>query len=104
MQEIIKELIQMDTKARETVKAEQEKSDAVKAQIAKDKDKVQSEYLARAYQRIEKVKAFAKEEAQLQLQEVQKKYDDSVAGLEKMFSENKDAWVDEIVTRCIGSH
>ncbi|WP_312642950.1 hypothetical protein [Hydrogenoanaerobacterium sp.] len=98
--DIIKALIDIDRKARETVQAAKDRRSEVKAAISQEKSEVHEAYLKRANEHIEKMKEHAQEEASQQQLSIDEAFRVSAAALETQFDEKKDKWVDEIICRC----
>lgn len=103
MQDLIKQIVDMDKKAREiTEAAQQEKEDSEK-EIAATREKIRNDYLARARKRIALNKPQEQAAADAAWQEKQKKYAEISEQLDGLYGEKGDLWVRTIVTRVTGS-
>lgn len=91
----------MDKEAREEIYEAQRLKEEQKAQIARDRDKVQEQYLARANQRIDKVKAFNAQEATSRGLTMEEQYQLCEQQLTDTFQSNKERWIEELFSRCI---
>ncbi|RPF47968.1 hypothetical protein EDD70_0777 [Hydrogenoanaerobacterium saccharovorans] len=97
---MIKALIEIDKRARQTVQTAKDKRNEAKAEIAQEKSKVHEAYLKRANEHIEKMKQHADEETSQKQLTIEEGFRVSAASLETQFVANKEKWVNEIICRC----
>lgn len=102
MQDLLKQIVEMDKKAREiTDAAQREKIDSEK-DIAKSRDEIRNSYLARARRRIAENEPKEREAAEAEWQKVKKRNVLLSQNLDNLYSENGDKWVSEITARVTG--
>lgn len=101
MNDVIKDLIQMDRKAMETVEAAKAKQAEFKSQLAAEKEKIQSEYAQKVESQIKTLQTEAEANLQQQFKDIEARYHNAVEILDKKFGESKDQWIDEIADRCM---
>ncbi len=101
MQDMLKKIIEMDEQARLVKeKAKLEKAAAEK-EIIETKQKIHDNYIERAKDRVEKNLAVDKANAQKLWEGTEAKNSQMLKELDKLYQENCDKWVDEIVTSVI---
>lgn len=101
MDDMVKELIAFDKKARETVQEAEQKRDGIKTAIAGEKEQLRKDYFERAQSRIEKMKQNADDEAMDQAAQIDGGFHSAAAELEKKFTDNRSVMAREIADRCI---
>ncbi|MCI1964838.1 MAG: hypothetical protein LKJ17_01685 [Oscillospiraceae bacterium] len=102
MQDLMKQIIDMDRKARQiTEAAQREKVDSEK-EIQKKRDEIRQKYLEEVQKRIAKNEPKERAAAEAVWKE-KKRQDEEVANhLDQLYRENGDLWVDQIVTKVLG--
>ena len=101
MQNMVKQIVDMDRKAREITDAAQKVQ--TEKDIVKKREEIRNEYLERARRRIalnEPVERAAAEEAWKKTAE---KYQELSRQLDTAGQEKSDEWVQELVSRVIGA-
>lgn len=102
MQNLLKQIIEMDQKAREiTESAQQEKADSVK-EIAQRKEEIRSSYLEKARARIAENEPLERAAAEKEWQEKNSKNEILLKKINDLYAANGDGWVKEITERIIG--
>ncbi len=97
MQDMLKKIIEMDEQARLVKeKAKLEKAAAEK-EIIETKQKIHDNYIERAKERVEKNLAVDKANAQKAWEQTELRHKNLSQELDKLYQENCDKWVDEIV-------
>ncbi|MCY1714589.1 hypothetical protein [Caproiciproducens galactitolivorans] len=103
MEDLIKQIVDMDRKAREITDAAQMEKVNSEKEVAARREQIRNDYLERARRRIAlnepKERAVAEEE----WKEKEKKNKVLFEKLDKLYAENGDKWVREIVERVLGS-
>ena len=103
MEDMLSRIVNMDEKVRlETQQAQQNKADTFKS-ISEKKDAIYNEYISNAREEIEKTYQLETKVAEERLRTVQDKQKECLAVMEKMYQQNAEKWVDEIVERVIHS-
>lgn len=101
MDNLIKQLIMYDRKAQETVGEALKEKEATQQSLAAEKQKIYDDYIARAKERMEKVKARTREIAEQDYQSALDNYRHALDGLNQTYKENREKWVEELVSRCL---
>lgn len=101
MQDLLKKIIEMDEQAR-IIEREVEK-EKIKSEEEIDRLRVQiyNDYIDRAKDRIEKNIAVDKAQAQERLNKYKARTDEKKNTMRRLYEENKDGWVEEIVSRSL---
>ncbi|MBU5626077.1 hypothetical protein KQI82_03885 [Oscillibacter sp. MSJ-2] len=101
MDKIIQELVAIDRQAREAVRSAQQRSEAERAEIVREKEALSACYRKRAEQKAQALEKAAGEEAERSILQLEKAHQTSLQDLEDRFDRQRQQWIDEIVTRCI---
>lgn len=102
MQNLIKQIVEMDHKAREiTDQAQRNKVDTEK-EISEKREEIRKNYLEEARRRIAANEPKERAAAEKDWKEVQKKYDALSDTLDRMYKEHGDEWVRKIVEQATG--
>lgn len=101
MQDLLKRIIEMDEQARKIEK--EAESEKIKSEEEVDKLRVQiyNDYIERAKERIEKNIAVDKAQAQERLNEYRAQTDEKKSTMRRLYEDNKERWVEEIVNRSL---
>ena len=103
MEDMLSRIVNMDEKVRlETQQAQQNKADTFKI-ISEKREAIYNEYISNAREEIEKTYQLETKVAEERLKTVQNKQQECLAVMEKMYRQNAEKWVDEIVERVIHS-
>ena len=102
MQNLIKEIVDMDKKAREITDAAQVEKVNSEKETAQKREQIRQEYLTRARQRIQKNEPIEREAAEKAWTEKAAYYKQLSEKLEKTYRENGSQWVAELVVRVTG--
>ena len=102
MQDLMKQIVEMDHKARKiTDEAQKEKVDSQK-EVAAKREEIRKNYLEEARRRIAKNEPNERAAAEEDWKTVKQKYDALSDSLDRTYREKGDIWVEEIVNRAIG--
>lgn len=102
MENMIKRIVEMDEKARQiTEEAQRARSGSAEA-IAQKREELRAEYLDKARARIERNRQTEQAAADVEWQEIEKKYQALGAGLDKKFEAHHGEWAEAIFRRVIG--
>lgn len=102
MQDLMKQIVEMDHKAREiTDEAQREKVDSEK-EVAAKREEIRKNYLEEARHRIAANEPEERAAAEEDWKAVREKYDALSEALDRMYQEKGDGWVGEIVERATG--
>lgn len=99
MQDMLKRIIEMDEQARLVKEQAKKEKAATEQEIIETKKKIYDEYIERAKDRVRKNLEVDKANAEKEW-EIKKAHHQVLSdNLDKMYSENHDLWVEQIVTR-----
>jgi hypothetical protein len=102
MQDLVKQIVDMDRKAREITDAAQLEKVSSEKEIAEKREKIQNDYLARARKRISINEPNERAAAEADWEEKKKKNTELSQKLDELYSKMGDEWVNTIVTRVTG--
>ena len=103
MDDMLSKIVNMDEKVRmENKQAEQTKADSFKV-IAQKKDAIYNDYISRARERIKKNEIAEREAAEKKWQVLEAKQKVFLDGLDKLYADNGEKWVETIVQNVINS-
>ncbi len=101
MEDMIGKIIQMDKEARESLtKAKQLKIDSER-KISDIKEQRRNEYIDRARTNIKVLEKEERIKAAVRLKIIENSYEQKYDRIEKVYYDNKDAWINAIVERVI---
>ena len=101
MEDMIGKIIQMDKEAREGLtKAKQLKIDSER-KISDIKEQRRNEYIDRARTNIKVLEKEERIKAAVRLKVIENSYEQKYDRIEKVYYDNKDAWINAIVERVI---
>jgi len=102
MQDLMKQIIDMDKKARQiTEAAQQEKVDSEK-EIQKKREDIRQKYLEEARNRIAKNEPKERKAAEAAWAKKEQHGKQLAEHLDQLYRQNGDQWVDQIVARVLG--
>lgn len=102
MQDLMKQIVDMDRKAREiTDSAQMEKVNSEK-EVSKRREQIRTEYLDKARQRITEIEPKEREAAEAAWKEKNEKNLKLMKQLDDLYREKGDQWVSEITERILG--
>ncbi len=103
MQNMVKQIVDMDRKAREITDAAQLEKVQTEKDIAKKREDIRASYLERARRRIALNEPKERAAAEEQWQQTAEKYEALSRQLDESYRKNSDQWVQELVSRVIGA-
>ncbi len=102
MQDMVKQIVDMDRKAREITDAAQLEKVQSEKDIAQRREEIRNEYLERARRRIALNEPQEREAAEKAWKVSAEKYQRLSQEMEQAYQENSARWVQELVSRVIG--
>lgn len=99
MQDMLKRIIEMDEQARLVKEQAKKEKAATEQEIIETKKKIYDEYIERAKDRVRKNLEVDKANAEKEWEIKKAQHQVLSDNLDKMYSENHDLWVEQIVTR-----
>lgn len=102
MEDMIARIVEMDKKARDiTEEAQKNKLDYENQVIAK-REGMKNEYLGRAKKRISINEESARKKAERSIRQMEERNNAVIRRMDSTYAQNRDQWINEIVTRTIG--
>ena len=103
MKDMVKEIVDMDRKAREIMdEAQQEKLDSEK-EISQMREKIREDYLAKARERIKLNEPQEREAAEKAWKAVEARQNEISAKLDAQYKENGKRWAEELARRVLNA-
>ena len=102
MQDLIKQIVEMDKKAREITDAAQLEKVSSEKEIVEKREQIRNDYLERARKRIALNEPVEREAAEKEWKEKEKKYDELSNHLDELYRIKGDEWVKAIVSKVLG--
>ena len=102
MQDMVKQIVDMDRKAREITDAAQLEKVNSEKEVAQKREEIRTEYLERARKRISLNEPKERAAAEAEWQIVMQKNTVLSQNMDNLYSEKGDEWVKSIVARVIG--
>lgn len=102
MNDMLKQIIDMDEKARQITDAAQKQKIDTEKEITKTREDIRSRYLARARARIEKNRPLEQAAAEKTWQVKEHRYQALTEQLDQQYASKGEKWVDTIVRNVIG--
>lgn len=102
MQDLIKQIVEMDRKAREITDAAQLEKVSSEKEVAQKREQIRNDYLERARKRIALNEPNEREAAEADWDEKKKKIAELSEKLDALYTKNGDKWVNSIVARVLG--
>lgn len=103
MQDLIKQIVDMDKKAREITDAAQQEKINSEKEILETREKIRNDYLERARKRIAQNEPQERAAAETAWQKKQKENAEITQRLDELYKEKGDEWVHTIAARVTGS-
>lgn len=101
MEEIIRDIVDADKQARTRVKQKQEERLNIQNLIQEQSKEIKQKYQVETKRCIAEEKAHLQQELTRQMQEEEKSFAQKADALTKQYEEHREAWVNEIVKRCL---
>ncbi len=102
MQDLVKQIVDMDRKARQITEAAQMEKISSEKEIAERREQIRDDYIARARTRISINEPSERASAEAEWEEKKKRYADLSQKLDELYRKKGDEWVSAIVARVTG--
>lgn len=102
MQDLMKQIVEMDRKAREITDSAQKEKISSEKEVSKRREQIRSEYLEKARQRISEMEPKERQAAETEWQKKDEKNQLLLKQLDDLYQEKGDQWVSELMDRVIG--
>ena len=101
MQDLLKRIIKMDEQARKIEQQAKDEKIKSEAEVEQLKEQIYNDYIVRAKDRVEKNIAVDRENADKRYAQAKQHQQDMKQEMNRLYEQNKDSWVDEIVKRAL---
>ena len=101
MQDLLKRIIEMDEQARKIEQQAKDEKLRSETEVEQLKEQIYNDYIVRAKDRIEKNIAVDRENADKKYAQAQLRNEEIKQEMNRLYTEKKDRWVDEIVKRSL---
>ena len=101
MQDLLKRIIEMDEQARKIEQQAKDEKLRSETEVEQLKEQIYNDYIVRAKDRIEKNIAVDRENADKRYAQAKQHHEAMKQEMNRLYNENKDRWVDEIVKRAL---
>lgn len=102
MNDMLKQIIDMDERARQITDAAQQEKMNTEKEISQKREDIRTRYLARARARIEKNRPLEQAAAEKNWQIKERHYEELSLQLDQVYAASGEKWVDTIVRNVIG--
>ena len=102
MDELFKRIIQIETNAQDLVNESKIKHEKIDEDIEQAVEKIKIELNEKCEQRVKKIEDTEKELERVSVEKILKENEQKLESINKIYSENKDKWVNDIFERVIG--
>ena len=101
MQDLLKRIIEMDEQARKIEQQAKDEKLRSETEVEQLKEQIYNDYIVRAKDRVEKNIAIDRENADKKYAQAQQHNETMKQEMNRLYQQNKDSWVDEIVKRSL---
>ena len=101
MDDVIQRLVDVDRECVKRVEAAKAKKLDAQTNMNAQRQEIYDSFVKEQNQQIEKHKEELMDKNKADAKQLEQNYQETLAKIEKLYNENKDRWVDEIVTRCL---
>lgn len=102
MQDMIKRIVEADNQAKALEEENRKAAEREKLKIEEDAAAIYQKYMDAAKAEIEKSDAYIEKRTQRKLSDIAAKHESALIKLKADYEQNRDRWVDEIVSRVVG--
>jgi FKBP-type peptidyl-prolyl cis-trans isomerase (trigger factor) len=102
MNDMLKQIIDMDERARQITDAAQQEKMNTEKEISQKREDIRTRYLERARARIEKNRPLEQAAAEKGWQIKERRYEELSKKMDQIYTESGEKWVDTIVRNVIG--
>ncbi len=102
MEETVERIIRIENEAKNLAKDSSDRAKDLDTSVKNEIGELEKKTKERAEKRLEKVQAFESAEAEKLIGETEKKRNEAIERLNKIYAEKKDEWVNMIVDSVIG--
>ncbi|MED9968820.1 MAG: hypothetical protein UFA98_02250 [Ruminococcus sp.] len=101
MQNMIKRIVEADNEAKALEEANRRAAEKEKQQIEKEAEAIYQKYMDEARSEISKSEAYLEKRTERKIKNISAKQESTLIKLKSDYEQNRDRWVDEIVSRVV---
>ncbi len=101
MQNMIKKIVDADSQAQAMVEADQKAAEEEKRKIEEEAAAIYKRYMDKAMEEVEINDAYLEKRSERKIKEISAKQESALIKLRADYEQNRDKWVDEIVSRVV---
>ena len=101
MQNMIKRIVDADSQAQAMVEADQKAAEEEKRKIEEEAAAIYKRYMDKAMEEVEINDAYLEKRSERKIKEISAKQESALIKLRADYEQNRDKWVDEIVSRVV---
>ena len=102
MDDVIQSLVEVDRQCVERVEAAKAKKLNAQANMNEKRKEIYDSFVSKQNEKIEEHKAQLQDKNQADAKQLEQNYQETLLKLENLYNQNKERWVSDIVTRCLG--
>ncbi len=102
MDDVIQRLVEVDRQCVERVEAAKAKKLNAQANMNEKRKEIYDSFVSKQNEKIEEHKAQLQDKNQADAKQLEQNYQETLLKLENLYNQNKELWVSDIVTRCLG--
>lgn len=102
MEELIGEILNIENRAQEVIRDAREAKKELDERVALDSIKIQNDIEKQAREKNEAIRDMENSETEKRLAQINEQTDKAMSALEEKYSQNKEQWVNKIVSGVIG--
>lgn len=102
MQDLMKQIVEMDRKAREITDSAQKEKVSSEKKVSKRREEIRTEYLERARRRIAESEPKEREAAEAEWEKKDARNAELIKRLDDLYREKGEQWVSQITERVLG--
>ncbi len=101
MQNMIKKIVDADSQAQAMVEADQKAAEEEKRKIEEEAAAIYKRYMDKAMEEVKINDAYLEKRSERKIKEISAKQESALIKLRADYEQNRDKWVDEIVSRVV---
>ena len=99
---MIKRIVEADSQAKALDEANKKAAEEKKRRIEEEAAAIYKKYMDQAQEEVEKNNAYLEKRNERKIKEISAKQESALIKLRSDYEQNRDRWVDEIVSRVVG--
>jgi len=102
MQDMIRKIVEADSEAKALEEANYSRAEEERRKIEQEAEAIYQKYMSQAQEEIAKNEAYLDKRMERKLNDLAARQESTLIKLKADYEQNRDRWVDEIVSRVIG--